>query len=179
MDAEPPTIPDDLSFEAAIALTQSLLDQQYQGKSSEAATAAGIRALVGSENGARGFFVTYLSDPRSAADQLLPVVAQALVEAPLVVSPLLVKNLAMSTAMGIHHRRNQNEELAAGSDRVRSRTVHLLQLLSLPEIRVQVRSLTESLQSQAGEYQAFLQRWGYDAEQRAAISQVLEQLGEF
>lgn len=171
------TVPEAVSFEQAIERTQSLLDQQSQGRLTEPELQQAISDLVRSENGARGFFVTYLSDERPLIDQLMPIVLQALPTAPEVVSPLLVKNLAMSTAMAITHRRNQNEDLAQGSDRVRSRTVKLLQALQLPQLREQAQKLVTSITTGAGDYQAFLQRWRYDAEQRQAIHQALEQVG--
>lgn len=177
MAVSPLVVPADVSFEQAIALTQSLLEQQFQGNLTEPELTESIRALVQSENGARGFFVTFLSDDRPAIEPLIPIVAPALNAAPEIISSLLVKNLSMSTAMAIAHRRQQNEALAQGSDRVRSRTLQILQLLQLPQIQAEADKLAESLQTGAGNYQAFLDRWGYDAEQRQAIGQALEQAG--
>jgi hypothetical protein len=90
---------------------------------------------------------------------------------------LLVKNLAMSTAMAITHRRNQQEAMAKGSDRVRSRTARLIQALSFPQLQEQANQLTESIDTGAGHYQSFLERWGYDDEQKRAIYVALQQIG--
>jgi len=90
------TVPDAVSFAEAIALTQALLDGLEQGKVTAATLETTIAALVCSENGARGFFVTYLSADRALADQPMPTVVAALQTASAIVSPLLVKNLAMS-----------------------------------------------------------------------------------
>ncbi|HEY9618415.1 MAG TPA: hypothetical protein V6C64_16350 [Microcoleaceae cyanobacterium] len=170
-------IPEAISFEQAIAVTQALLEQMEQEELSTSEIELVLRALVSTENGARGFFVTYLSDDRPFADQPAPAVIAALKTAPQVVSPLLIKNLAMSTAMAITHRRNQHEELAQGSDRVRSRSAQLIQLLQLPELQTQAQALLHSIQTGTGDYQAFLDRWSYDTEQRQAIHQTLEQTG--
>ena len=169
------TVPAEVSFEEAIALTQGLLDGMEQGQVTEPEIENVVRELVRSENGARGFFVTYLSDDRSLADQPTPAVIQALQTVPDVVSSLLIKNLAMSTAMAMTHRRNQHEEMAQGSDRVRSRTLHVVQVLQLPELKEQAALLAATIQTGAGEFQPFLQRWQYDAEQQQAIYQTLEQ----
>jgi hypothetical protein len=177
MAASSLTVPDHVSFEQAIGLTQSLLEQQFQGNVTESELTETIRALVQTENGARGFFVTFLSDDRPEIDPLLPIVTPGLNAAPEIVSPLLVKNLSMSTAMAIAHRRQQHEALAQGSDRVRSRTLQILQSLQLPQIRAEADKLAVSLRTGAGDYRAFLDRWGYDAEQRQAIGQALEQAG--
>lgn len=170
-------IPEAISFEQAIAVTQALLEQMEQEELSPSEIELVLRALVSTENGTRGFFVTYLSDDRPFADQPTPAVITALQTAPMVVSPLLIKNLAMSTAMAITHRRNQNEASAQGSDRVRSRSAKLIQLLQLAELQAQAQALLHSLQTGAGEYQAFLERWSYDTEQRQAMRQALEQTG--
>lgn len=170
-------VPDPVSFEEAIALTQALLDNLEQGKVSELTLKQTVRDLVNSENGARGFFVTYLSDERAFIDECIPAVVEGLTASPEVVSPLLVKNLAMSTAMAITHRRNQQEAMAKGSDRVRSRTARLIQALSFPQLQEQAKQLTESIDTGAGHYQSFLERWGYDDEQKRGIYAALQQIG--
>ena len=171
------TVPDGVSFEQAIVLTQSLLEQLEQGKLSDAALADTVSALVSSENGARGFFVTYLSDDRPLADTPVPAVLQALGTVPEVVAPLLVKNLAMSTAMGITHRQNQHEEMALGSDRVRSRTAQLIQMLPSAPLQHHAQALARTIDTGTGDYQRFLERWGYNLEQQHAIRDRLEQTG--
>lgn len=165
---------DDLTFEQAIALTQSLLTQIEQGELSETEIGEAIATLVSNMNGARGFFVTYLSDERAIADHPSEAVMQALQTSPEIVSDLLVKNLAMSSAMAITHRRNGDEQMAQGSDRVRSRTAYLIEKLQLAAIIEKAQKLHESASTGLGEYKAFLDRWGYDAEQRQVIQQSME-----
>ncbi|MBL1173893.1 hypothetical protein [Pantanalinema sp. GBBB05] len=170
-------IPEAISFEQAIAVTQALLEQMAQEELSASEIELVLRALVSTENGARGFFVTYLSDDRPWADPPNSAVIAALKTAPAIVSPLLVKNLAMSTAMAITHRRNQHEELAQGSDQVRWRSAQLIQHLQCPELQVQAQALRHSIQTGTGDYQAFLERWSYDTEQQQAMQTALEQIG--
>jgi hypothetical protein len=160
-----------VTFEQAIALTQDLLEKLPD--LSELEIQASITNLVGTENGARGFFVTYLTDDRPFADQPSPVVLQALQTSPEIVSELLVKNLAMSASMAIAHRRNGNEEMAQGSDRVLRRSVKLVQGVQMPEVEEKAAQLRSSAIAGQGEYQAFLERWGYDAEQRQKIAEVM------
>jgi hypothetical protein len=164
----------EMTFEEAIALTQTLLDQVKQAQISDLELQEAIALLVGTENGARGFFVTYLSDPRSPADHPSAGVIAGLQTSPEIVSELLVKNLAMSAAMAITHRRNGSEEMAKGSDRVRSRTTQLIHQLDSAEVAIRARQLHESTITGEGEYQGFLKRWGYDAEQRQVIQQAIE-----
>lgn len=168
------TIPETLSFEQAIDLSQSLITAMAQGELTEAEIVDLLTELVKSENGARGFFVTYLSDDQPLADQPSDAVVQALRTSPEIVAELMAKNLAMSTAMAISHRRNDREDMAQGSDRVRSRSIHLIQLLQLPTLSQKLQQLHESIATGIGTYQTFLDRWNYDAEQRQAIRTVIE-----
>lgn len=170
------SIPESLTFEDAIALTQSLMTQLVEGTLSESEFSLKIAELVKTENGARGFFVTYLSAEDSLADRPSPELIQSLQSSPDTVADLLVKNLAMSAAMAIAHRRNGDEDLAQGSDRVRSRTAHLIQQLELPQVHDLALALRESTVTGAGEYKLFLQRWGYDAEQRQVILKAIDQV---
>ena len=133
-----------------------------------------ISDLVATENGARGFFVTYLTAESSLADQPSAEVLAALKTSPELVSELLVKNVAMSTAMAITHRRQDNETMAQGSDRVQRRSIHLIQQLNHPSSQQKAQQMRQAAQTGEGEKEiAFFQRWGYDEEQRSAIAQQL------
>ncbi|NJL21031.1 MAG: hypothetical protein HC895_09760 [Leptolyngbyaceae cyanobacterium SM1_3_5] len=167
-------VPENLSFPNAIALTQTLLDRSSDLADAEIESM--VTGLVATENGARGFFVTFLSDDRSLADQPSEAIVTALRSSPDIVSELLVKNLAMSAAMAVHHRRNQDEGAAEGSDRVQRRSLHLIRLLNLPQTRDLAQKLHESAATGQGEYKAFLDRWSYDAEQRQTIEQTVSQV---
>jgi hypothetical protein len=160
-----------LTFEQAIALTQELLAQMPDIPEPE--LQATITHLVSTQNGARGFFVTYLTDDRPFADQPSAAVVQALQTSPEIVSELLVKNLAMSASMAIAHRRNGKEEMAQGSERVQRRSENLVQQLQMPEVMEKAAQCQASAASGTGEYQEFLDRWGYDAEQRQKIADVM------
>jgi dihydroxyacetone kinase-like predicted kinase len=174
--AETFPIPEAISFEEAIALTRSFLAEMQQGSLSDSQIEQTIAALAASENGARGFFVTYLTDERSFADQPSNPVVQGLRSSPNLVSELLVKNLAMSTAMILAHTRNQNLEMAQGSERVQRRTVQLIQLVKLAIVQTKLQALSETIAMNAGHYQRFLERWGYDIEQRDAMQQILKRV---
>ncbi len=170
------TVPEGVTFEQAIALSQTVVEQIAQDTIADDLLESAIAQLVASENGARGFFVTYLSDDRPVADPPSTAVIAALKTAPAIVAPLMVKNLAMSTSMAIAHRRNQDEALAQGSDRVKVRSVYILQAIHSAETNAQIAALINSIDTQAGDYATFLKRWGYDPEQQQAIRQMFESL---
>jgi hypothetical protein len=163
-----------ITFEEAIAATQSLLNQRAQAVIEDAAFGTAVTELTATHNGARGFFVTYLTDARGLVDTLIPVVAAALQHSPEIPPELLVKNIAMSTAMEITHRRNQNPEQAAQSAQVQQRTAALITLLGFPYVKAEAQGLWNSIATETGDYAAFLKRWGYDAEQKTAIAHSLQ-----
>ncbi len=169
-------IPSAMTFAQAIALTQSLLSRIEAAELSPAEIEAAIAELVKSENGARGFFVTYLTSEGALADNPSQEVVRALQSSPEIVAELLVKNLAMSAAMAVTHRRNGLEDMAQGSDRVRSRTVRLIQLVELPAVPELSQSLLDSAATGEGRYKNFLERWEYDDEQRQVICKALAQV---
>ena len=168
------TISSAMSFEAAIAAAQSLLDQREQAVIQDAEFGAATTELTATQNGARGFFVAYLTDSRGLVDTLIPVVAAALQQSTEIPPGLLVKNLAMSTAMEMTHRRSQNLDQAAQSAQVQRRTAALIRLLGFPYVKAEAEDLWQGITTNAGDYAAFLKRWGHDAEQREAIAHSLQ-----
>jgi hypothetical protein len=169
-------IPEKLSFEQAIEVTQSLLEKMKAGQLKTQEIETAITSLVKSENGARGFFVTYLTDEDPLADRPSAEVIDALKTSPEIVGELLVKNLVMSTAMAITHRRNEDEAAARGSEQVSQRTKDLIKKLPSETIVEKLSQMKESIQQNQGEYTTFLNRWKYDTEQREAMYKTLSSL---
>ncbi len=170
------SVPENITFEEAIAFTQEIMSEMETGEISEAQIEALIGDLVKSKNGARGFFVSYLTDSRPLADNPSPSILKALESAPEIVVELLVKNLAMCSAMVVYHQRNQDEETANESKRVRSRTTKLIKSVNIPSLSANIQELYEATTTGQGNYKDFLKRWGYDTEQLKAIEQAIESL---
>jgi hypothetical protein len=167
-------VPDDITFEAAIALTQKLLDRLAQEELPETSLKETVSKLVSTRNGARGFFVAYLTDARPFADHPDPEIIEALKNQPEEVSELLVKNLAMSTAMAIAHSRNAQPDQAQQSLQVSRRSADLIVRVGGDRLTAEAQSLWQSVTDASGSYTTFLEKWGYDAEQKAAIASRLE-----
>lgn len=163
-----------ISFEEAIALTEKFIKEIPQLSESEKETI--VSSLVLTENGARGFFVTYLTSDNILVDQKSSGISKALTTSPEIVSELLVKNVAMSTGMKITHERNNNLEMAQKSDRVTQRSFALIKDISLGEIKEKTNSLINTIKEEKGVYQEFLNRWGYDDEQKQAMKKQLTNL---
>jgi hypothetical protein len=161
-----------ITFEEALSFTQSLLEKIET--MTEAEKEEAIASLVKTENGARGFLVTYLTDDRSLADNPSEGLIKGLKMSPEIVGELLVKNVAMSTAMRITHKRNNDQEMAQNSEIVTKRSLNLIQQLQLDIITEKIVKLQRTIQNQQGEYQEFLERWGYDDEQKELILKTLQ-----
>ena len=161
-----------ISFENAIQQTQDLLSQ-IEFLDAKTITQK-FTELVSTENGARGFFVTYLTSDLSYTEYPSLEVITALKTSPILVNELLVKNLAMSTAMVIYHRSQGDEENAQGSEKVQEKTGQLIKQLLSQSLGEKLQQLATSLNTGQGEYQAFLERWGYDDCQRQAIAEIIQ-----
>lgn len=167
------SIPDDVTFEQAIALTQSLMSQMEQGEIPESDIFATIQKLVSTLPGARGFFVSYLTDDRPFADRPSEQTLAALATSADIVAELLVKNLAMSSAMVLTHRGRDDQNMAKQSERVRERSSQLIKSLDLPQFTEKLSQLLATAQTGEGSYQSFLKRWNYDDQQLVAIAQAV------
>ncbi|MDJ0597918.1 MAG: hypothetical protein QNJ37_03625 [Crocosphaera sp.] len=169
-------IPNNLSFENALQLTETLLEAIAEKHLKDDEIEEIITTLVSSQNGARGFFVIYLTSDFSFADHPSDGVINALKTSPEIVSELLVKNLAMSSAMAITHRRNNDEQKAQGSDQVRRRNSHLIKQLNLELISKKLEVLKQTIINNEGNHQNFLVKWGYDEEQKQVIKNNIEKI---
>ncbi|AFY73775.1 hypothetical protein Syn7502_01723 [Synechococcus sp. PCC 7502] len=156
-----------LSFEEAIACTENLFTS---ADLSEPELQQAIADLIRTDNGARGFYVYYLTNP--VGNHPTEAVIKAIQAVPEPSAELLVKNLVMSTAMAIAHRRNQDESHAQGSQQVKERTANLISLLNLTEVKRIANLMKAAAESGTGEYANFLTKWGYDSEQRQAIATI-------
>ncbi len=162
----------DISFQDAIAFSQNLITQLDNLDEAEIETS--VSSLVATENGARGFFVTYLTDDNPIVDRQSTGIIDGLKTSPEIVSELLVKNVAMSTGMKIAHHRNNDEEMANKSARVTQRSKELIDKLNLAQTETKTQKLQETIEQGEGEYQKFLKRWQYDDEQKKAIAQAFK-----
>ncbi|ACK69135.1 conserved hypothetical protein [Gloeothece citriformis PCC 7424] len=166
-------IPSSVTFEEAIHLTQELLEQIPLKQLTEEQIYTLVKDLVNNLNGARGFFVVYLTDEYSLDPSVYRAVISALKTSPEILSQLLTKNLAMSTAMAITHTRNNDLQMAQQSKNVQQRTAQLIEDLQLPNLFEELKKLHQTIENQEGSYQSFLDKWKYDAEQRQAIHQIV------
>ncbi len=176
MSSTLPPISADIRFDEAIDITQNFLMQIKDDRLSSSEIQDFVTKLVATSNGARGFFVTYLTSTEPICDEPRSEIISALGAHPEITADLLVKNIAMSTAQKLYHQRRDDLDMAASSATVATRTIAIVQQLNLPQIREMCRELVDTIQGNTDKYADFLTRWGYDDEQKNAIAQAVSQL---
>ena len=157
------------SFPQAMEIAAQWLGLWEHGELSDEVLADRVGELVASRDGARGFFVVALAGDCPLMDRLPDPLVMALRAAGASVVDLTARNLAMSTAMALHHGRAGDEGQRGGSERVAARCHELLRLLEPSAVRDRLETLLAATRGE-GEDLAFLDRWGYDVEQRQAIA---------
>ena len=128
-----------------------------------------IGELIKSMEGARGFFVVSLSIDCPLMDRFPDALIFQLRSSGEIVVDLTVKNLAMSSAMIITHRKNKDPQ-ESRSERIKIRCIELLKLLDSTQVKTRLDVLLEATNGN-GEDLKFLNRWGYNDEQINAISE--------
>ncbi|MFQ3680141.1 MAG: hypothetical protein SNJ60_06510 [Pseudanabaenaceae cyanobacterium] len=162
-----------MTFEEAIAQAGVWLAQGVRG---EAGWAEGLRATWETELGPRAFWVAFLTGDCPWGDDPPPALVDLVAAGPPVLGELLVKNLAMATAMALTHERQGNADGAAGSRQVQRRSQRFLQAWKPPAVVARLQQLHGAALGADNPDRAFLAKWGYDEAQRAAIAQVLAPL---
>lgn len=147
-----------ISFEQAVHESAQLLGEIDSESMDEATVTDSVASLVESSAGARGFFVTYLTDEGKLGDQHRDSVVAGLKRSPRIVNDLIAKNLVMSSAMALTHMRNDADELLIGSQRVNRRCMSLVLRLS-DTISDNLESMLAAVESVLGQRQD-----GFDAE---------------
>jgi len=182
------------SFEESQVLGAQLADilaaSCTNGEKMPAEAVTVLRSLVSTTSGARGWFVTLLTDERYDAafkPPLDPELLRAIEASPEPNLKLLTMNVAMSTATELVHVANGDEDLAAASRLTRDRSKVLLSALMprMMGLAEEVKRLRTAVvpwkdgappESADEEWVKFTKKWKYGEEQRAAIKAVLDEL---
>ncbi len=175
--ASPGAAPLEPSFPQALEIATQWLALWEAGELSDEVLADRVAELVASRDGSRGFFVVALAGDSPLMDRLPEPLVLVLRAAGDGVVDLSVRNLAMSTAMALHHARAGDAAMQAGSERVQARATELLRLLEPGLVKQRLETLLAATAGR-GDDVAFLDRWGYDSDQRAAIGAAILAVAE-
>ena len=128
-----------------------------------------IGELIKTFDGARGFFVVSLSIDCPLMDRFPDALIFKLRSSGELIVDLTVKNLAMSSAMVIKHREN-NDLQVFQSERIKIRCIELLKLLNSNQVKKRLDVLLEATKGNGTDLK-FLNKWDYNDEQINAISE--------
>tara|TARA_B100000579_G_scaffold294152_1_gene244441 strand:- start:1169 stop:1681 length:513 start_codon:yes stop_codon:yes gene_type:complete len=157
------------TFKQAMDATMIWCKSWENDEISDEVIADRIGELIKTVEGARGFFVVSLSIDCPLMDRVPEALIFKLRSSGEIVIDLTVKNLAMSSAMVITHRKNKNVQ-EIQSERIKIRCIELLKLLESKEVKKRLEVLFESTQGKGADLD-FLNKCGYDDEQIKAISE--------
>ena len=110
-------------------------------------------------------------------DRLPDALIFRLREAGEIVVDLTAKNLAMSTAMKLHHQLNKKPDQKAASENIQRRCIELLRLLEPHSVKKRLEILLEGTKGK-GKDLDFLSRWNYDDAQKKEIAKAIHSIPE-
>ena len=166
------------NFQEAMEIAATWLKQWDEEEISDEVVADRAAELLASRAGARGFFVVSLAGESTLMDRLPDALVIKLREAGDGVVDLTARNLAMSAAMVVHHRNNGDEAQAMGSERVNQRCTELLRQLDSQRVKERLETLLEAASHSRGDDLSFLERWGYNKDQKEAIGEAVHAVAE-
>ena len=135
-----------------------------------------IGELIKSLEGARGFFVVSLSIDCPLMDRFPDALIFQLRSSGEIVVDLIVKNLAMSSAMIVTHKKNKNPQ-ENQSERIKIRCIELLKLLDSSQVKKRLNVLLEATKGNGTDLE-FLKKWRYNDEQINAISESIYEVAK-
>tara|TARA_B100000700_G_C14497896_1_gene602673 strand:+ start:99 stop:617 length:519 start_codon:yes stop_codon:yes gene_type:complete len=157
------------TFKQAMKITMLWCQSWENDEISDEVIADRIGELIKTKDGARGFFVISLSTDCPLLDRIPDPLIFQLRSSSQIVVDITVKNLAMSSAMEIEHKKNRNPQQLQ-SERIKTRCIELLKLLDSNDVKNRLEALLQATKGY-GKDVDFLNRWGYSAEQIKAISE--------
>ncbi len=157
------------TFKQAMDATMIWCKSWENDEISDEVIADRIGELIKTVDGARGFFVVSLSIDCPLMDRFPDALIFQLRNSREIVVDLVVKNLAMSSAMVITHREKNNPQ-EIQSERIKIRCIELLKLLDSNKVKEHLDLLLAATKGN-GTYLKFLNRWDFNEQQINAISE--------
>ena len=161
------------SFTQAINISAQWCKDWGEDLLSEEVLADRIAELIKTKNGLRGFFAYALSDKDCFLLDKLPFsLIFKLNEGGVAVAEIVVKNLIMSTAQIIIHRRENNHEYEIRSENISVRCKSILRMLDTNLVTQSVNKVLKELDNMGNSFDNSIK---YDSEQKEFIKkQILD-----
>ncbi len=172
-----------LTFDRAISLSTDLIYSLESGEITALESVQHLDSIVGTTNGARGFFVALLTGESALSKDVPEPFIDVFKNHPEITCDLLIKNLIMSATMAVTHERNGDENMKANSLSVNRKTIDIINRIDTEAMARHILSMADAIQHKlttgeddhGSDYSPFLQRWRYDAEQ---LKQALKSLAD-
>jgi len=157
----------EVSFTHAINISAKWCKEWGEDLLSEEVLADRIAELIKTKNGLRGFFAYALSDKDCLLLDKLPFsLIFKLNEAGDTVVKIMVKNLIMSSAQIIFHRRDNNHEYEISSENISDRCKAILRLLETNLVTNTINQALRNLETMGNSFDNSIK---YDSEQKEFI----------
>ena len=164
------------SFTQAINISALWCKEWAEELLSEEVLADRIAELIKTKNGLRGFFAYALSDKDCCLLDKLPFsLIFKLNESGLAVIEIVLKNLIMSTAQIIIHRRENNHEYEIRSENISDRCKSVLRLLETKLVTKTVNQIIKDLDNMGN---SFDNSTKYDQEQKEFIKKQIHDIAQ-
>ena len=155
------------SFTQAINISAQWCKEWGEDLLSEEVLADRVAELIKTKNGLRGFFAYALSDQDCFLLDKLPFsIIFKLNEGGVSVVEIVVKNLIMSSAQIIIHRRENNHEYEITSENISDRCKAILRLLETKIVTMTVNQIIKDLDNMGNSFDNLVK---YDSEQKEFI----------
>ena len=135
-----------------------------------------IKELLKTKNGIRGFFAYALSDSKcSLLDKLPSSLIFTLRERGEYIVEITIKNLIMSSAQIINHKKNKNFDYAAISNNISDRCINLLKELDTKLVTKKINKMLSEIDSMGN---SFDNQVKYTAEQKNFIREKVNEIAQ-
>jgi len=164
------------SFTQAINVSAQWCKEWGEDLLSEEVLADRIAELTKTRNGLRGFFAYALSDKDCFLLDKLPFsLIYKLNEGGDAIAEIVVKNLIMSSAQIIVHRRDKNHEYEMKSENISDRCKAILRLLETKSVVNYVNQCLKNLDNMGNSFDNSIK---YDTEQKEFIKKQIHEIAQ-
>lgn len=183
-------MPQQITFQQSIETSRELIEKLEANALPDSQAGSEITEYLSDMATARGFFVSLLTGDWTFGNKIPTIVIETIRTNPGHAYTLLTRNLVMSCATAVVHKRSEQPDLAKGSDRVAERSAYIIKKLDNTEILNELLDIrcacedklndSDTSGQDTGTYRAFLERWSYDLEQiraaRDCVNHLIEEL---
>ena len=164
------------SFTQAINISAKWCKELEEDLLSEEVFADRISELIKTKNGARGFFAYTLSDTKcTLLDKLPSSLIFILRERGEHIVEITIKNLFMSSAQILNHKKDRNFEYAERSNNISNRCINLLKALETNLVTEKINKMLSEIDNMGN---SFDNKIKFSAEQKNFIREKINKIAQ-